>query len=57
LHSFFKFYLSSGYCIAGIEDPGKTPCKRLERSGISLAINFGTIVSQTDLRRILCSKS
>lgn len=51
------FSLSSGYLIVGIEDPGKTPCKRFESKGISSAISLGTIVSQTERSKIFCSNS
>ena len=40
-----------------MREPGKTPESRLERSGVSSAISFGTIVSQTLHSRILCSNS
>lgn len=49
--------LNSGYLIDGIDDPGKTPCNKFESKGISSAISFGTIVSQTDLSKIFCSNS
>ena len=51
------FSLSSGSLIVGIDDPGKTPCSKLDNKGISSAISFGTIVSHTDLSKIFCSKS
>ena len=57
LLTFTMFFLSYSYFIVGIDDPGNTPCKRFDKSGISSAISLGTIVSQTDLRSIFCSKS
>lgn len=44
LLTFTIFYLSYGYLIVGIEDPGKTPCKRFDNNGISSAISLGTKV-------------
>lgn len=57
LATFTIFYLNSGSFIVGIDEPGNTPCNKVESSGISSAISFGTRVSQTDLKRIFCSKS
>lgn len=40
-----------------IEDPGKTPESKLDKSGISSEINFGTRVSHRLLINILASHS
>ena len=55
LATFTIFYLSYGYLMVGIADPGKTPCNKLLKRGISSAMSLGTKVSHTDLNKIFCS--
>lgn len=55
IDNFFNMFVISSSLITIIDEPGKTPVKRLDNRGISSAMSLGTKVSQRDFKRMFCS--